>query len=164
MWTVIVDRVIQGGCRRVLEIGCGSGQLASFLIDEGIDDYRGIDFSPAAIEQAVSKELPRAKFEVADALTSEIYKQYSYDVLICTEVLEHVEADLDIVARFAPEKRTLCTVPNFPYTSHVRHFRNEAEVAERYGEFFQGFSVRTFRRPDSPNGKYFLFEGVSCGR
>lgn len=160
LWTVIVDRILHSGAKHVLEVGCGPGQLAHFLIEDGIKEYLGIDFSPVAIELALSKGLPRTRFEVADALETNIYKEFDYDVLVCTEVLEHVVDDLDIVARFIPGKRAICTVPNFPYKSHVRHFECDAQVAERYQAYFDDFTVRTFRGPRSGDERYFLFDGV----
>src|SRR5436853_5595799 len=39
LWAVIVDRVRRSGLRRVLEIGCGPGQLAAFLLDQGVEQY-----------------------------------------------------------------------------------------------------------------------------
>src|SRR5438067_3176677 len=52
LWAVIVDRVRRSGLRSVLEIGCGPGQLAAFLLDQGVEQYTGLDFSPVAIEIA----------------------------------------------------------------------------------------------------------------
>src|SRR3954470_5945344 len=68
LWSVIVDRIRRDGLRRVLEIGCGTGQLAAFLLDQGIDSYVGIDFSAKAVEYARGNA-PRGRFDVGDALT-----------------------------------------------------------------------------------------------
>src|SRR5262249_48355077 len=37
LWTVIVDRVRRDKVKRILEIGCGPGQLAAFLLDQGVE-------------------------------------------------------------------------------------------------------------------------------
>ncbi|MBN1109211.1 MAG: class I SAM-dependent methyltransferase, partial [Methanomassiliicoccales archaeon] len=58
---------IQGS---ILDLGCGTGENALFLA-EGHQDVLGIDYSPRAIEQAISKGKAReskARFEVMDAL------------------------------------------------------------------------------------------------
>src|SRR5947209_3200198 len=89
IWTVIVDRVRRGGARRVLEIGCGPGQLAAFLLDSGVDEYLGLDFSPTAIEMARANA-PRGRFEVGDARSTDVHSEFEHDVVICTEVLEHI--------------------------------------------------------------------------
>ena len=159
LWTVIADRVRRSSFRRVLEIGCGPGQLAAFLLDQGVEQYAGLDFSPVAVEMARTN-VPGARFVVDDARTSSIYTEFEYDVIICTEVLEHIQDDLLVLSRFPAGTRCLCTVPNFQYESHVRHFRNTSEVAARYAPFFGDFDVAGFKGPQSAAQMYFLFDGV----
>jgi trans-aconitate methyltransferase len=163
LWMVIVDRIRRSGLRRVLEIGCGPGQMAALLIDQGIDQYVGLDFSLEAIAMA-QRNVPRGRFVVGDARTSEIHAEIEHDVIICTEVLEHIEDDLQVLARFGVGKRCLCSVPNFPYESHVRHFRDAEDVAARYGGFFDSLDVMTFKSPKSPLSEYFLLDGVRNDR
>lgn len=50
--------------KRVLELGCGAGNLASLLVQQGFD-VTGVDVSPTAIEWA-RERVPAAKFVVAD--------------------------------------------------------------------------------------------------
>jgi len=159
IWTVIVDRIRQNGLRRVLEIGCGPGQLAALLLDQGVEHYTGLDFSPVAISIA-RNTVPRGRFVVDDACTSTLYVDIEYDVIVCTEVLEHIDDDLSVVTHFRPGVRCLCTVPNFPYESHVRHFRDVDEVVRRYSAFFDDFDVATIKGPQTEGQMYFLFEGV----
>lgn len=160
VWTVIVDRVRRGGFKRVFEVGCGAGQLASFVLDQAAVEYGGLDFSPVAVEKARANA-PSAAFVVADARSPEAFAQAGeYDVLICTEVLEHIEDDLAVVGNFRPGARCICTVPNFPYESHVRHFTSTAEVAARYARFFDGFDVCGLRSPGAGGQVYYIFDGV----
>jgi SAM-dependent methyltransferase len=159
LWTVIVDRVRRDKVRRILEIGCGPGQLAAFLLDQGVESYLGLDFSPTAIEMA-RRTVRRGEFVIDDARTSRVYTEFAHDAIICTEVLEHIQDDLLVVSRFLPGKRCLCTVPNFPYESHVRHFRDEDEVASRYGRFFHDLDILNLRSPVEDGVHYFLFDGV----
>ena len=159
LWSVIVDRIRAAGIKRVLEIGCGPGQLAAYLLDQGIEGYVGLDFSPQAIEMA-RKHAPRGQFVVGDAREPAIHRTTEHGALICTEVLEHITDDLKVVAAFTAGKRCFCSVPNFPYESHVRHFTDAAEVAARYGRFFDQLSVTTFRSPRDPSDRFFLLDGV----
>src|SRR4051794_23943551 len=66
LWSVIVDRVRRDGLRHVLEIGCGTGQLAAYLLDQGIDSYVGMDFSEKAVDYA-RRNAPGGRFLVDDA-------------------------------------------------------------------------------------------------
>lgn len=159
MWTVIVDRIRRGGHKQVLEIGCGPGQLASYLLEQGIEQYVGLDFSPTAIAMA-GRNAPAGRFVVGDARDPGLYMETNYDMVICTEVLEHVLEDTRIVSHFGVGKRCLCSVPNFPYESHVRHFQDADEVAVRYGPFFDDLDVTTFRSSTSETIRYFLLDGV----
>jgi SAM-dependent methyltransferase len=159
LWLLIADRIRRDGVRRVLDIGCGAGQLSVLLRDQGIEDYVGVDFSKTAIAMA-QRQNPGGHFVLADARATELYDVFDHEVLVCIEVLEHIEDDLVVVARFKPGVRCICMVPNFPYVSHVRHFRDAAEVAARYQAYFRDLDVMTIAGNNSPTDRYFLFDGV----
>ncbi len=159
LWSVIVDRIRRANLGRILEIGCGPGQLATYLLERGVQQFTGLDFSSQAIEMA-RRNAPAGRFVVGDARMPEIYVQTEHDAIICTEVLEHIDDDLVVVSRFLPGKRCFCSVPNFAYESHVRHFRDAAEVAERYGRFFSEFDVTTLKSPMDQADRFFLMDGV----
>lgn len=162
IWTVIADRIRRSADKRVLEIGCGSGQLASLLRDQGIVKYTGFDFSNVAIRLA-RQLVPEYTFLVADARYTELVPNGDYDWVVCTEVLEHIVEDLEVLKRIPPSRRCLGTVPNFPYRSHVRHFSSADEVIARYAALFDEFDVMSLC--GSKQGQiYFLFEGVRACR
>lgn len=162
-WSVIADRLVRDGHHRILDIGCGPGQFAALLKDQGIECYAGLDFSETALAMARTN-VPDFLFVHGDARTSTIYQETHCDALICTEVLEHIEADLEIVSRFPRGVRCLCTVPNFPHTSHVRHFENMQQVETRYGKFFETFHVTALRGTRMKDETLFLFDGVRNSR
>jgi SAM-dependent methyltransferase len=158
-WTVIIDRLRARGVRRLLEIGCGTGQLASGIRDAAIlEDYCGFDFSAHRVGQA-RIVCPPWRFEVADAFATDLFTAFDYDSALSTEFLEHVEGDLAVLAKLRPGTRFIGTVPNFPFVSHVRHFANGSEVAARYGALFDGLNVVPIALNDK--GKtLFVLEGV----
>jgi SAM-dependent methyltransferase len=160
VWTVIADRLVTADAARVLDVGCGPGQLASYLSELGIA-VTGIDFSPKAIAMA-RKAAPAASFHVGDVLEARWYGD-DYDAIVSTEVLEHVERDLELVGLWPPGTRCLCTVPDFPFDSHVRHFEGSEQVRDRYGELLSDLSIREFKgvgNEERPVLRYFLFDGV----
>lgn len=67
-----LDRqILRAFCRDVngrgtaLDMGCGPGQIARFLRDEGLEDVRGVDLSPRMVE--VARRLnPDIPFETGD--------------------------------------------------------------------------------------------------
>jgi SAM-dependent methyltransferase len=159
MFRTLIDAIAPRPGETILEIGCGPGQLAAMLRDQGVRQYVGLDFSPTAVAMA-RKNVADFDFIVADARTSDVYDRVPHDTIICTEVLEHIEDDLLVVSHFRPGKRCLCTVPNFPFTSHVRHFRDEAQVIGRFGCFFDKCDVRTLMGTRSSNEVFFLLDGI----
>src|SRR5262245_23441763 len=160
LWCVIADRVRRDRLKRVIDIGCGPGQFATCLFTMAdIDQYTGLDFSPKAIAYA-QKASPQGNFIVGDALTTTLQRDTPHDVVICTEVLEHVPDDARVLSRFIPGVRAICTVPNFPFDSHVRHFETTQSVRDRYAQFFDHFDVWPVFRWYAPNHIYYVMDGV----
>jgi len=78
---------IQNG--RVLDAGCGSGSLLKELRLKNHIKLYGIDFSDAAINIS-RREIPSGEFVVGN-ITNMPFKNEYFDVLICCELLEHIE-------------------------------------------------------------------------
>ena len=158
LWSVIADRIENSGIRGVLEIGCGPGQLGAMLMDRGLERYHGMDFGPKAIEMARGN-CPRGHFEVGDARTTDLHSRIDHDLVICTEVLEHIEDDLGVLSAFKPGVRCMCTVPNFPHESHVRRFESRERVIERYGPFFDEIKVSVWTSANWQDDRFYLIDG-----
>lgn len=117
----------------ILEIGCGAGQFANMLFDHGFLNYTGFDYAAEGV--ALSKKNNpdhEEKFFVADAFQTDLMEK-KYDLVICFEVLEHVQKDLALLQRIRPGTQMLLSVPNFDDPYHVRYFTSEDQVRERYG-------------------------------
>ena len=54
------------GTERVLDVCCGTGDLAVAMLDGGAGEVQGTDFAPAMIELAKEKAGERIQFQVAD--------------------------------------------------------------------------------------------------
>ena len=159
VWEALCERIAPGSS--VLEVGCGPGQLAEMMLDRGVGSYVGFDFSPTAIDLA-RKRLPDRRLEVADARTSDVYSSEKFDVVVATEVLEHIIDDLLVLERVPRGVLVLATVPNFDYASHVRWFVSEEEVRERYEPLFETLEVTTHFHagdPDGSQGIFYLLNG-----
>lgn len=154
IWEAICARIDNGAT--VVEIGCGSGQLAEMLEERRRVAYTGFDFSNQAIAIAKSKGIA-GSVEVADARTTPLLLRPA-DFVICTEVLEHIQDDLTVLQRVPSGRRVIATVPDFESETHVRWFDSEAAVVQRYGHLFENLTVSTMTLP-GVNGRFFLMDG-----
>lgn len=74
---------------RVLDVGCGNGRFALFLLDQGVPfDYTGVDFSQPLIDlvggfsgRLLRRDLSRAR--ALDGLGE-------FDVIVCLSTLQHI--------------------------------------------------------------------------
>jgi SAM-dependent methyltransferase len=89
---MILARLKELGVKRVLDIGCGSGQPLLGLLRAGFD-ARGFDFSPRMVESA-QEALKRAsqdpgRVSVGDLEKGETIPAGPFDAIVCTGVFPH---------------------------------------------------------------------------
>lgn len=121
----------------VIEIGCGTGQMAAYLEDEGITNYTGVDFSKEAL--AIARGLSKQKFVQYDVRKGleEIIKKTTVGegekiIVIATEFMEHIGEDIKLLQDLPAGSLFLFSVPCFDDKAHVRFFNNLDEVKSRY--------------------------------
>lgn len=83
---------------RVLEVGCGIGNLAHYWTDR--ERFMGIDTEPQCVTKCRERfhDRPNASFEqdfVGSPDWVERWSQHRFDTVIAVNVLEHIRADLD---------------------------------------------------------------------
>ena len=84
------------GCRRVLDVGCGEGQVARRLVAAGVADVVGID--PAAAQLAVGRARAGGpRYARADA-RSLPFADHAFDGVVVCLAYEHVD-DVDTAVR-----------------------------------------------------------------
>ncbi|MFH8038993.1 MAG: class I SAM-dependent methyltransferase [Candidatus Aenigmatarchaeota archaeon] len=74
---------------KILDIGCGTGDLMLLFKKYGYNDVIGIDHSFVATEIANKKGLKVITCSILDELPEEITK-YKYDVIVLGDILEHI--------------------------------------------------------------------------
>jgi 2-polyprenyl-3-methyl-5-hydroxy-6-metoxy-1,4-benzoquinol methylase len=102
-----------GSGKRVLDVGCSSGYLATPLVANGCTVI-GVELDPDAAEAAGSV---CADVLVGDVETMEFpFTEASFDVVLCGDLVEHLREPEAFLARVRPvlrtEGRLVLTTPN----------------------------------------------------
>ena len=112
--------------RRVLDVGCGTGHLLRFLVDRmesRPERIVGVDHSEAGIRRARAL-LPEGTWLVDDLFSLRLDED-RFDLVLCTEVLEHLHEPgraVDVLRRLcAPGGRVAITVPDGAQDSWEGH-------------------------------------------
>lgn len=153
IWQHILKYIRQIPEPKILEIGCGAGQLAHFLYDEGFKDYKGFDIDKDMLE--IAKKNSPQSFSLADIKDKEIYP-VDYNTVIATEVLEHLDNDLDIFKNIKKGVNFLFSIPSFKCDGHLRWFNNAPEIANYY---FDCLYIKELKRLKKHN-KWFIGWGI----
>jgi len=108
----IRDKLAYVKNKRILDIGCGSGLLSEFLTEK--NRVYGIDIVKKNVDDALARGLRASRCDIEKGLS---FKSNEFDVILCTEVLEHLQ-NPDIVIKeihriLKRKGEVFITVPNF---------------------------------------------------
>ena len=151
----LVARVGAVDARRVVDLGCGPGNLTALLKERWpAADVRGLDSSPEMVARAREGAAAAAgvAFEVADL--REWQAEEPVDVLVSNATLQWVPGHLELlprlVAQVAPGGWFAFQVPgNFAEPSHV--LLHELAADERFAPYVDGVA-----RPDAHGPETYL--------
>lgn len=114
---------------RLLDLGCGSGRLASLLPPDQLADYLGVDISEEGLKhaRALGRPAPLDRFEVRDF---ELWTPApgAYDVITFNECLGYAADPRRTARRFAATlpKGGAMIVSHFRATNHTEFWRRLA--------------------------------------
>lgn len=125
----VAEALKTGGGRRVLDLGCGEGQLLRLLVADGQwSEIVGMDVSPAALRIAERRlhldKTPSDRLRlIQGSLLYHDDRLCGYDAAALVEVIEHVEPErLDFLTHsvfgHARPRRVVLTTPNAEYNAH----------------------------------------------
>ena len=132
---------------RVLEVGCGEGELANYLLQHSSKRPQHFEASDLSLDIIIAESDPLIKYRES-SIYELPYSKNSFDLVVCSEVLEHLEypqRGLAEIARVADKGVLLSTpwepvwrllnlargkyVMNFGNTpGHIQHFSRQGLI------------------------------------
>tara|TARA_B100001115_G_C15684129_1_gene330920 strand:+ start:130 stop:726 length:597 start_codon:yes stop_codon:yes gene_type:complete len=97
---------------RVLDVGCGDGELTNYLFENITQDVRGIEISKSNVQKCISKGLTVIEGDAENDLYQ--FPNASFDFVILSQTLQaflNPEKVLDELLRVG--KKGIVTIPNF---------------------------------------------------
>ena len=134
------------GTRRILDVGCGTGTMLTYLARFG--NAEGVDIDTEAIEYCRARGLTQVSQSAADSLP---FASDTFDLVTALDVVEHIDDDLGVLREvrrvLRPGGQLLLTVPAYRFlwgrqdeiNLHKRRYV-APEVRERLQS--AGFTVR----------------------
>jgi 2-polyprenyl-3-methyl-5-hydroxy-6-metoxy-1,4-benzoquinol methylase len=133
---------------RVIDIGCGTGDLLKILKDKKLgSEFYGLDYAASA-ENLVKAKDADIKFMCGDLFEIEI--RTMFDIVFCTEVLEHVPEPVKFVEKMLSFTHLggslVITVPDGRKDTWIGHrnFWSPESFEEFIGSFGRKFMVDYF--------------------
>jgi len=151
---------------KLLDLGCGDGRLAPFWqLVTGARTY-ALDLSPMAVKNA-QQLFPSIIYCEGDA-THTPYEDEMFDIVVCQEVLEHIEQQHLLVkeaARILQKKgKLILTTPNKFYFDHrnggnysqqpIEQLIDKADLLQFLRPFFNILSFETLIYAKGDSGVY----------
>jgi len=155
----VVDFLPEDKTLSIIDMGCGAGNMAARLYDEGYKNYIGIDYNEDNLKVA-KKRVPQCadKFILKDLTDEATWKLYKdKDIFISTEVLEHITNDKLVLKSIPSGKLVIISVPNFGHHNHVRFFTSKEAIINRYGSILDFISKIELIR------KTYVFKAIKKG-
>ena len=109
---IVADWITPGS--RVLDIGCGNGELLAYLGKHKNVDGRGIEVRRAKVNSCVSAGLSVIRGDANKDLS--LYPPNSFDYVVLTQTLQRVEQPRNVLEELIRiGTRAIVSIPNFAY-------------------------------------------------
>ena len=109
----IISNLIEENTR-VLDVGCGNGDLMKFLQENKTKDIRGLEISKEKVQNCLSKGLTVIEGNAESDLKQ--FPKSSFDYVILSQTLQaFLNPELVINELLKVGKKVIVTIPNFGY-------------------------------------------------
>jgi len=144
----IISEIIEPNAR-VLDLGCGEGELLAWLAVNKHVDARGVEIMGPRVQQAIARGVSVFHSDIEDALAD--LPDQAFDYVILSQTLQESRAPLKVLREMLRVgRRAIVAFPNFGHWT------------VRMAQLFTGRAPKTKLFPhdwfDSPNIHFFTVE------
>ena len=107
----IIGEIVERNTR-VLDLGCGEGELLAWLIEHKNVEARGVEISPAKVRRAISRGVSAYQGDIDEGLAD--YPDRAFDYVILSQTLQEIRQPVKIMNEMLRVgKKAIVAFPNF---------------------------------------------------
>ncbi|MBY0374813.1 MAG: methionine biosynthesis protein MetW, partial [Bryobacteraceae bacterium] len=101
---------------RVLDLGCGDGELLAWLMEHNRIDARGVEMSPELVQAAIARGASVYQGDLESSLSD--YPDHAFDYVILSQTLQQVRSPRQVVKEMLRVgEHAIVAFPNFGHYS-----------------------------------------------
>lgn len=111
----VIGDIIEPGSR-VLDLGCGEGELLAWLIENKRVQARGVEISSAQVRKAIARGVSVYQGDIDEGLAD--YPDKAFDYVILSQTLQETRSPLHVLQEMLRVgRRAIISFPNFGHWS-----------------------------------------------
>ncbi|HWF08647.1 MAG TPA: methionine biosynthesis protein MetW [Bryobacteraceae bacterium] len=111
----VIGEIVEPGSR-VLDLGCGEGELLAWLVENKRVLARGVEISSAQVRRAIARGVSTYQGDIDEGLAD--YPDKAFDYVILSQTLHETRAPLQVLREMLRVgRRAIISFPNFGHWS-----------------------------------------------
>jgi methionine biosynthesis protein MetW len=109
----IIGEIVEDGSR-VLDLGCGEGDLLAWLVERKQVQARGVELSPAKVRRCVAQGLSVYQGDIDQGLAD--YPDNCFDYVILSQTMQETHQPVEVLREMTRVgRKVIVAFPNFGY-------------------------------------------------
>ncbi|HEX4274111.1 MAG TPA: methionine biosynthesis protein MetW [Bryobacteraceae bacterium] len=109
----VIGEIVEPGSR-VLDLGCGEGELLAWLVEHKRVLARGVEISSAQVRRAIARGVSTYQGDIDEGLAD--YPDKAFDYVILSQTLQETRSPLQVLREMLRVGR--CAIISFPNFGH----------------------------------------------